>query len=780
MKRKLHFIYESNVLKTFVFFAALFLCTAISFGQQITIFNDDFNRGATPIPVALSAGGTPSVNYTNTPVGIAAIQTSFTAGTDYRLQILNGVTAGTAGKSYTMASMPVTPSYNTKLHQNSGLVTWAFNMRHNRSSGSTMTGFDDLKWGVATILACDNANPTSATAKGYAVVMGGVGTLNTYDLVSFSNGLNATLNLTPIITGVPLATFKNVASIKVTYDPISNKWNMYQKDEGSATGTTAYPNPSALAVASINEVSDTAGHVDAVLPNFGFLFSHGTTLNNSFFVDNYKVIVGSVASTTYYLAANSDCAILNNWGTNTNGSGTHPIDFNADNQIFKIFNTGASIGSDWTVNGSGSKIVLGDGTIANSLVIPSTAFLNGKIDLAANSSLTIDHTTTFPTLNVVSPTSLVIYNGAADQAVQTGSYGNLTINTLGIANSPGTVSVAGNLTISNGSVLAMGNKLLAVGSVSGTGTLITTYSSSSAASALPADISWPFSVSYKTLTATQSIVQGNYTNLDITGGGIRNFLAAVISISGNFNADGVLYSSGSSTIIYNGTTTQTIGTDFPGFSLKTENSSASGVSLTVSNRILDTTNIELAGNFNTGGFDETLGLVTLSGNSILNLGSGSHSLIFSNCSAEFWDPTKTLVIKGWSGLPGTSGSAGKIFFGTDASGLTANQLLTISFDGYLGALLLPTGELVPASLGIQNQNVINLKYYPNPVSDVFNLSNDNEISEVTVYNFIGQKVLFSKPNSKTTSINMGGLLPSAYLVEVLSEGKRATFKVIKK
>jgi hypothetical protein len=280
----------------------------------------------------------------------------------------------------------------------------------------------------------------------------------------------------------------------------------------------------------------------------------------------------------------------------------------------------------------------------------------------------------------------------------------------------------------------------------------------------------------------QSIVQGVYTNLDITGGGPRNLLGAVISISGNLNAEGVTCTPATSTLNYVGTTPQTIGSVFPGFSMKIANSSVSGLSLTTSNiaSITNATTIELAGNLSSGGFNQTLGAITLSGNSIINLATGSHELTFPDCSTSFWDPTKTVVINGWTGTPGASGTGGKIFFGTNAAGLSTAQLGAISFQGFSGNIVLSTGELVPATLGTQNQNIVSLKYYPNPVSDVLTLSNDNEITEVSIYNFLGQKVVSLNPNSITSSINMSSLLPSAYIVEVISEGNKATFKVIKK
>ena len=778
MKTTLQSLRKIQAVFACVIYVTLLFSSVTVLGQT-TIFSDDFNRGAAG---PLTSGGTPSVNYTNTITGIAAIQTVVTTAPDYRVQIINGVSAGTAGKTFAMAPMPVTASYKTTLKNNTGLVTWTFNMRHNRSTGTTMSGFDAGQWGVATIIACDNANPTDATARGYAVVMGGVGTKSSFDLVSFTGGITATANLTTIIAGVALTTFKNVASIKVTYDAGTNKWNMFQKDEGSAVGTTAYPDPSSISVLGIGEFVDTATFVDVALPNFGFLFSHGTTLNNSYFIDNYKVTVGSAVTSSYYLTANSDATILSNWGTNTNGTGTPPTDFTAPNQTFNIFNTGAIIGSDWTVNGSASKVVLGDGTNANSLMIPATAFLDGKIDLAASTTLTIGHITKFPAINTISPTSSVIFNGAADQIVQTGSYGNLTVNTTGTLNSPGALSVAGALSIANGSTLNMGpNKLLTVGSVSGTGTLKTQYSSSASATALPADITWPFSISYNSLTTTQSIVQGSYTNLDITGGGPRNLLGALITVSGSLLADGVTFNSGTSLIDFKGTTAQTLGNDFPASAMKISNSSASGLSLTASDKILDAINLELAGNLSSGGFNEVMGTLTLTNTSVLNLASTSHNIAFANSSSASWDTSKGVTIKGWTGTAGTSGTNGRVFFGSDASGLTLAQLSQIAFDGYSGATILASGEVVPtSSLGIQKQDRTDFKYFPNPVIDSINISSNTSIISVAVYSLLGQKVLIATPNANSARIDMSNLSSSTYLIEVTTEGNKETLKVVKK
>lgn len=116
--------------------------------------------------------------------------------------------------------------------------------------------------------------------------------------------------------------------------------------------------------------------------------------------------------------------------------------------------------------------------------------------------------------------------------------------------------------------------------------------------------------------------------------------------------------------------------------------------------------------FSTGavtGFSETLGTLKLFRSATISLGSGSHTLSFANSSAEFWEPVPTLTISGWQGTPGSSGTAGRIFIGNNATGLSPAQLSQISFLGYLGAaMLLPTGELVPA--------IVNPNYVWNPTT----------------------------------------------------------------
>ena len=119
------------------------------------------------------------------------------------------------------------------------------------------------------------------------------------------------------------------------------------------------------------------------------------------------------------------------------------------------------------------------------------------------------------------------------------------------------------------------------------------------------------------------------------------------------------------------------------------------------------------GTFNTGGLSEhnlsgttvTPGIaaLTVSSNSVINLGAGASVLAFTGSNAQTW--TATLSIYNWSGTPVTGHGTDQLYFGTDATGLTATQLSQIAFYSDSGTTFLGTagyasgmdGEIVPVS-----------------------------------------------------------------------------------
>jgi fibronectin-binding autotransporter adhesin len=106
----------------------------------------------------------------------------------------------------------------------------------------------------------------------------------------------------------------------------------------------------------------------------------------------------------------------------------------------------------------------------------------------------------------------------------------------------------------------------------------------------------------------------------------------------------------------------------------------------------------VAGN-DSSGFSETLGTLTLSASSTIDLGSyatGLRQLEFANSSSIQWATNAVLTITNWQGVVGQSSDVAEILFGS--GGLTSTQLGQIYFanqnsDG--GVLIGADGELVP-------------------------------------------------------------------------------------
>jgi len=71
------------------------------------------------------------------------------------------------------------------------------------------------------------------------------------------------------------------------------------------------------------------------------------------------------------------------------------------------------------------------------------------------------------------------------------------------------------------------------------------------------------------------------------------------------------------------------------------------------------------------------------------------------------------------------------------------------------------------------------KFYPNPVRDVLNISYNQDISKIEVYNVLGQKVIENEMNTNAAAIDMSSLPNGSYLVKVTSGDQTRTIKAIK-
>lgn len=85
-----------------------------------------------------------------------------------------------------------------------------------------------------------------------------------------------------------------------------------------------------------------------------------------------------------------------------------------------------------------------------------------------------------------------------------------------------------------------------------------------------------------------------------------------------------------------------------------------------------------------------------------------------------------------------------------------------------------------ASLSTATFDNTSLKYYPNPVRDVLDISYATAIQKVTVTNLLGQQMLQATINATEGQVDLSSLSSGAYLVTLTTEDQmQKTFKIIK-
>lgn len=153
-------------------------------------------------------------------------------------------------------------------------------------------------------------------------------------------------------------------------------------------------------------------------------------------------------------------------------------------------------------------------------------------------------------------------------------------------------------------------------------------------------------------------------------------------------------------------------------------------------------------------------------------------------SVDGWDPQVDL----YTGSCGTFTCQAS----ADAGGNSAGETLTLDMTavgttyyinvGQYDTVDQPEGPFaitVSSVLASKSFNGANFKAYPNPVQNVLNLSYDNTIDNVSVYNLLGQQVFAQSVNAKNAQIDLSGLNQGSYIVKLTSNNEVQTMKIIK-
>lgn len=271
--------------KLFVFITFLFIIGVIF--AQTTVFSDDFSTNLSESWTTSGQIGSSSfyVNRSGADWGARRYNN--------QLELTNDASSSSNAAGWVLAYTSTGgfgSPYNKTLSSNPGIVTWYFNMRQSKTDPG---GFGSTSYGVAFILA-GTSNTTRDTGTGYAVALGGSGSTDPIRLIKYSSGLGTSTNLITSNTS-GLTDFGNeYLSIKVTYDPSNNTWELFLRNDG----TTGFSNPMAGTLTTQGTTTDNTYTSSTNLDYMGGYWQGSTGGDSIAFFDNITVMVAGGGTPT--------------------------------------------------------------------------------------------------------------------------------------------------------------------------------------------------------------------------------------------------------------------------------------------------------------------------------------------------------------------------------------------------------------------------------------------------------------------------------------------------
>ena len=218
------------------------------------------------------------------------------------------------------------------------------------------------------------------------------------------------------------------------------------------------------------------------------------------------------------------------------------------NSAYISLGSGTVVSVD-TLNSNSGSTCANAGTITGASII-NAGTLQGNGTYNISSAFT--NTGTF-----TAGSSTVNFNGNSSQTIPAFTFYNLSASgSSSLKTAAGNIIVNGTLTVSSTDTVNMVTYTISgtLGAVAGTGSIRTQNTSSTP---IPSGKNWTGNIYYNSGSA-QTIVQGNYNNLDGTGGNRTLAPSATTGIAGTFTPGSGTYTITGSNIDFNGTSAQTI------------------------------------------------------------------------------------------------------------------------------------------------------------------------------------------------------------------------------
>jgi hypothetical protein len=275
----------------------------------------------------------------------------------------------------------------------------------------------------------------TSTASSSSVTIGTVvlsGTTASAIAPSITVSSHGPLNFGVTTVGTPTASQNfTVSGINMTNDLIVTPPSGYE----IRTGVNAFSTSPVTLVQSGGSVGTTT--IDVRFNPITTGYNSANVACTSTGAIEQDVVVTGTVPINYYSKSSGNLDVLSTWTTDPNGgAGSAPSDFTTPAEYFYVRNNNSpTIGSNWTISGIASKVIIGDGSNTCTFTVPSSVHYSAlATDIATNGKFVLQDSASFATIG-----SLTVANGGTYQHDCNGPGINMTGSFL----TGSTISVTG-------------------------------------------------------------------------------------------------------------------------------------------------------------------------------------------------------------------------------------------------------------------------------------------------------------------------------------------------
>ena len=379
---------------------------------------------------------------------------------------------GTAASKYVLNSSSSTTTADITTFNLTVSGATASNKVYDGTNSATISGSTLVGVYSGDTVSISNSGIFDSVFVGTAVAVTSTSTLTGADASNYSltqpSGLAANITAVSLtISGITInnKTFDNTTAATISGTPVLS--GVIGTDDVTlvTSGATAAFASSAVAT-NINVTVSGYSLSGAAASNYTITQPTGLKANITAISKYYFVPTASPSLTT-----------LAEWWSNANGTGVNPANFTTASITYQI-NVNATTTAAWTVSGTGSKIVVGDGTNSPNLTIASGFAITATIDVSAGATLTCG-AATLPTFGTLASTSTVNVTGSSTLTLPTANItlGNFVVSggaTLTVSSGTSTkqLNINGNFDVSAGTFSTSGSSSTFILNFAGTSNTI--------------------------------------------------------------------------------------------------------------------------------------------------------------------------------------------------------------------------------------------------------------------------------------------------------------------